>query len=112
MENPGKRLQPAPDALRAALGQVIAEERQTWRRERQAIEAEARQTIAEMRAEFAEMRAKASVDIERREAEIEAMAVTVRELQRRLDDAGIEADTTAKTKPRVRVPAPAREARS
>lgn len=40
-----------PDALRDALGQVIANERREWRRERELIEAQSRAVIAELRAE-------------------------------------------------------------
>lgn len=39
-----------PDGLRAALGQVIADQRREWRRELEVIEAQARATIAELRA--------------------------------------------------------------
>jgi hypothetical protein len=40
-----------PEALRDALGQIIANERREWRRERELIEAQARTAIAELRAE-------------------------------------------------------------
>jgi hypothetical protein len=40
-----------PEALRDALGQIIANERREWRRERELIEAQARTVIAELRAE-------------------------------------------------------------
>jgi len=43
-----------PDALQAALGQVVAEERRQWRRERELIEAQAFQIVAALRAEVAE----------------------------------------------------------
>lgn len=42
---------PLPDALRDALGQIVANERREWRRERELIEAQARAAIAELRAE-------------------------------------------------------------
>jgi hypothetical protein len=48
-----------PDALRDALGQVIANERREWRRERELIEAQSRETIAELRARIVELEAKA-----------------------------------------------------
>ena len=54
-----------PDALRDALGQVIAQQRQEWRRERELIEAQSRATIAELRAEVAALAA----SIEQRVAE-------------------------------------------
>lgn len=38
-----------PDALRDALGQVIARERKEWQRERELVEAQSRATIAELR---------------------------------------------------------------
>jgi hypothetical protein len=38
-----------PDALRSALGQIIASERREWRRERELVEAQSRATIAELR---------------------------------------------------------------
>lgn len=41
-------------AVRATLGEIIADQRAEWRRERRIIEAEGRQAIAELRAEFAE----------------------------------------------------------
>ena len=40
-----------PEALRDALGQVIANERREWRRERELIEAEARAAVAELKAQ-------------------------------------------------------------
>lgn len=46
-----------PDALREALGQVIANERAAWRHERELIEAQARATVAELRAEVVALRA-------------------------------------------------------
>lgn len=45
-----------PPALRAALGDVIAEERRAWRRERDAIESEMRAIVAEARATIASER--------------------------------------------------------
>jgi hypothetical protein len=45
------------DGLRDALGQILAQERATWRRERALIEAEAARVIAELRAVNVEMRA-------------------------------------------------------
>lgn len=39
-----------PDALREALGQVIANERREWRRERELIESQSKEIIAELRA--------------------------------------------------------------
>lgn len=40
-----------PEALRDALGQVIANERREWRRERELIEAQSRAAIAELKAQ-------------------------------------------------------------
>lgn len=45
-----------PEMLAAALGQVLARERQEWRRDRDLMMAESRQTQAELRAELALMR--------------------------------------------------------
>jgi hypothetical protein len=45
------------DGLRDALGQILAQERATWRRERALIEAEAARVIAELRAANVEMQA-------------------------------------------------------
>jgi hypothetical protein len=47
-----------PDALRDALGQVIANERREWRRERELMEAQSRETIAELRARIVELEAR------------------------------------------------------
>lgn len=44
------------EALRSALGQVIADQRREWRRERELIEAQARATVAELRAEVLGLR--------------------------------------------------------
>lgn len=44
-----------PDALREALGQVVAKARQDWQRERELIEAQSRQAIAELRAQIVEL---------------------------------------------------------
>jgi hypothetical protein len=53
-----------PDALREALGHVIADQRREWRREREVMEAQARQmqaeassTIADVRAQIADLTA-------------------------------------------------------
>jgi hypothetical protein len=46
-----------PDALRDALGQVIANERREWRRERELIQEGAAKEIAQLRATIVEMRA-------------------------------------------------------
>ena len=46
-----------PDALREALGQVIADQRREWRRERELIEAQSRAAIAELRGRIAELTA-------------------------------------------------------
>jgi hypothetical protein len=45
-----------PDALRQALGQVIARERQEWKRDRELIASEAGRAIAEFKAEISELR--------------------------------------------------------
>jgi hypothetical protein len=44
-----------PDALREALGRVLAEERQQWRRERALIELEAKAVISDLSAVIAEL---------------------------------------------------------
>lgn len=44
-----------PDALRDALGQVIANERREWRRERELIQAQAAHEIAELKARVIEL---------------------------------------------------------
>lgn len=54
-----------PDALREALGQVIANERREWRRERELIEAQSRAAIAELRAEIVVLRAEGTAAIAR-----------------------------------------------
>jgi Collagen triple helix repeat (20 copies) len=41
-----------PEALRDALGQILAQERRQWRRERELIESQAQTTIANMRADI------------------------------------------------------------
>jgi hypothetical protein len=43
-----------PDALHAALGQILAEERRQWRRERELIQSEAQRVIADLRATISE----------------------------------------------------------
>jgi hypothetical protein len=45
-----------PEAVRDALGQIIANERKEWRRERELIEAQAAATVAELRATITELR--------------------------------------------------------
>jgi hypothetical protein len=50
-----------PEALRTALGEVIAAERREWRRERGAIEAESKAALSEFRAHVAELRAHSAV---------------------------------------------------
>lgn len=52
-----------PDALRDALGQVIANERLEWRRERELIEAQAKATVAELRAEIMALRAGVEAEV-------------------------------------------------
>ena len=47
-----------PDALRDALGQILAEERRQWRRERELIQSEAARINAELRAQIAEQHAR------------------------------------------------------
>lgn len=66
-----------PDALREALGQVIADQRREWRREREVIQAQAResearsqQVIAELRAQNAELIAELRGKIDARLAEL------------------------------------------
>lgn len=49
---------PLPEALRDALGQVIADQRREWRRERELMEAQARSVIAELRAEHGALTAR------------------------------------------------------
>lgn len=48
---------PRPEGLRAALGQVIADQRREWRRERELIEAQSREAIAGLRARIVELEA-------------------------------------------------------
>jgi hypothetical protein len=67
------RLTVLPDALRDALGQVIADQRREWRRERELMEAQARAAEAQAREVAAECRARI-VEFERRVEE----AVTAR----------------------------------
>ena len=66
-----------PDALREALGQVIADQRREWRREREVIEAQGRQlqadaqrTIAELRAQIVELQADLRARVDARLAEV------------------------------------------
>ena len=66
-----------PDALREALGQVIADQRREWRREREVIEAQSRQmqadaqrTIAELRAQIVELQMELRGKVEARLAEL------------------------------------------
>jgi hypothetical protein len=47
-----------PEALRSALGQVIADQRREWRRERELMESQSRETIAELRARIVELERK------------------------------------------------------
>jgi hypothetical protein len=47
-----------PEALRSALGQVIADQRREWRRERELMESQSRETIAELRARVVELERK------------------------------------------------------
>jgi hypothetical protein len=61
---------PLPDALRQALGQVIAEQRREWRRERELIEAQAGQVVAELRAQIVELQVELRARIESRLAEL------------------------------------------
>ncbi|WP_051150151.1 collagen-like protein [Reyranella massiliensis] len=68
---------PLPDALREALGQVIADQRREWRREREVIEAQSRQlqadaqrTIAELRAQIVELQAELRAKVDARLAEL------------------------------------------
>lgn len=64
------------DALRAALVEVIARERQAWEREREVIEAQARAAIAEMRGENATLRAEREVERAEFRARMEEMIAT------------------------------------
>lgn len=59
-----------PEALRNALGQVVAEQRREWRRERELIEAQAREMVAELRARIVELEAKLTAKIDARLAEL------------------------------------------
>lgn len=52
-----------PEALRDALGQIIADQRREWRRERELIEAQSRETIAQLRAEIIELRTSVKEDV-------------------------------------------------
>lgn len=61
---------PPPDALREALGQVIADQRREWRRELEVIEAQSRQVIAELRVQIVELHAEMRAKVEARLAEI------------------------------------------
>lgn len=58
------------DALRMALGEVIAAERREWRREREVIEAQARATIAELRAEVLALRGQVEAMVSERLASL------------------------------------------
>ena len=44
-----------PDALRDVLGQILAQERQTWRRERELMQSEAQRPISDLRAVITEL---------------------------------------------------------
>jgi hypothetical protein len=59
-----------PDALREALGHVIANERREWRRERELMEAQARETIAELRAKIVEIESSVKQTVEARLASV------------------------------------------
>src|SRR5215472_9897761 len=59
-----------PDALRDALGQVLAEERKQWRRERELIEAQARAVIADLRAAIAELSGEVRRELSKRLMEL------------------------------------------
>jgi hypothetical protein len=59
-----------PEALRDALGQVIANERREWRRERELIEAQSRETVAELRARVIELERKAEETIASKLSEV------------------------------------------
>lgn len=68
---------PLPEAMREALGQVIADQRREWRREREVIEAQSRQlladaqrTIAELRVQIVELQAELRGKVEARLAEL------------------------------------------
>lgn len=68
---------PLPEAMREALGQVIADQRREWRREREVIEAQSRQlladaqrTIAELRVQIVELQTELRGKVEARLAEL------------------------------------------
>lgn len=61
---------PAPEALRQALGQVIADLRREWRRELELLEAQSRQTVAELRAQIAEFQSELRARVDARLAEL------------------------------------------
>lgn len=61
---------PPPEALREALGQVIADLRREWRRELELIEAQGRQTIAELRAQIVELQSELRAKVDARLAEL------------------------------------------
>ncbi len=55
-----------PDALREALGHVIADQRREWRRELEVIEAQSREAVAELRARIAELTAEVNQRVDAR----------------------------------------------
>jgi len=59
-----------PDDLRDALGQVLAQERQQWRRERELIQSQASTVIAESRLDFLTLKAELTRLVEVRLAEL------------------------------------------
>jgi hypothetical protein len=59
-----------PEALRDALGQIIADQRREWRRERELIEAQSREIVAQLRAEVVELRTAIKEDVSARLASL------------------------------------------